>query len=80
MNKIKECNERELALRLIKRHNIGGGFRDEADLHNAKHHALESVSFALFLLKDIEGTPEEKIAFLSEMEKEIPQFTTKKEA
>lgn len=76
MKNIKEYHENSGALFLIQEH--GGSFRDEADLNNAKYHALLTITFIEDLLLNIEGTIEEKIDFIKKMKEEIPKFNGKK--
>jgi len=73
MKNIKEYGAPNSALFLIKQHTIGS-LRDEADLTNAKYHALESINFTIYIFQNIEGTIEEKIQFLLKTKEEIPKF------
>lgn len=78
MKEITKCNERQAGLFLIEQHTIGRHLRDESDLINAQHHANETVSFAIDILKNIKGTNDEKISFLLKTQEEIPKFKAKK--
>lgn len=73
MKNIKEYGAPNCALFLIEQHTIGA-LRDESDLKNAQYNALETVIFAIDLLKNIEGTTEQKIEFLLKTKEEIPKF------
>jgi len=73
MNKIEEYTEKGGAYFLISQHTIGN-LRDEADLDNAKYHAIQTINFIEDFLSNIEGTLEEKIQFLSKIKEEIPKF------
>ena len=73
MKNIKEYRAPNSALFLIEQHTIGS-LRDEADLTNAKYHALKTINFTIDLLKNIDGTIEDKIDFLLKTKDEIPKF------
>ncbi len=76
MKNLKELNERSCAWFLIEQNTIGN-LRDEVDLQNAQYHSLQSVNFAIDIMKNIEGTVEEKIEFLLKTKEEIPKFKGK---
>lgn len=76
MENIQIYSEKAGGLFLIEEHTIGG-LRDESDLINAQHHALVTIEFTLDIMKNIEGTIEEKIDFLLKTKEEIPKFNVK---
>jgi len=77
MKKISEYSDKAGALFLIEQHSIGS-LRDESDLDNAKYHAVQTISFIVDLLININGTIEEKIEFILKIKEEISKFHGRK--
>ena len=73
MRKVIEYSDKVGALFLIEQHSIGI-LRDEADLNNAKYHALQTIYFVEDFLSNIDGTNEEKIELILRIKQEIPKF------
>lgn len=70
---INEFQTGALAQFFLKEHS-GGYFRDESDLHSAKMQTLISISNCLDIIENIEGTIEEKIAYLKNELNQIDKF------
>ena len=74
---ISEIHENSLSQLLISSHSIGG-IRDESDFDTVKFHSLKTLKFARDLIRDINGTDEEKIKLLDKVLIDLNKFRFKK--
>jgi hypothetical protein len=59
---------------LLMSHSVSGGFGDNADLSLAKFHSVESIKFAIDLLKNNSDTDAERIKHLKKVAREMKKF------
>lgn len=76
--KITELQEHSLAQKLIHQHNIGGNFRDAADVENAKYHAMVTLSTIRSFIEDGEWTKEELLEYVNSSIEGLKLFNAKK--